>query len=156
MGYICFNGVVDGDDGELCVEAVFYGYVVIGYGYDSIGYFEELGEDIICFVFGGDDEDMIDACGAGVVGSFVFDVVIALVCVYGVYGFGSIVDLTMVLPVLKDGTHTLKIFFKYYTGKNYEVPTVISTIAKVTINQGTVVATAFSPDATATINVDIS
>lgn len=71
-------------------------------------------------------------------------------------GFGSIVDLTMVLPVLKDGTHTLKIFFKYYTGKNYEVPTVISTIAKVTISQGTVVATAFSPDTTATISVDIS
>lgn len=71
-------------------------------------------------------------------------------------GFGASVAIDLALPVNMDGVHTLKISFTYYNEKSYEVPTTISTTAKITINQGTVVATAFSPDSTATIDINFS
>ena len=71
-------------------------------------------------------------------------------------GFGASVQMNVKLPVNMDGVHTLKISFTYYSGKSYEVPTTISTTANITINQGTVVATAFSPDSTATIDINFS
>lgn len=71
-------------------------------------------------------------------------------------GFGASVQMNVKLPVNMDGVHTLKISFTYYSGKSYEVPTTISTTAKITINQGTVVATAFSPDSAATIDINFS
>lgn len=71
-------------------------------------------------------------------------------------GFGASVQMELKVPVNMDGVHTLKISFTYYNEKSYEVPTTISTTAKITINQGTVVATAFSPDSTATIDINFS